>query len=490
MKRLYNFRHDKSKDTIKSKSNKSQNEIADEVVEGVSLDDIKLELMRILEEKPEGYKFIAQELKIKIDEHRRRQKRSVTDNNETPTGLGEGENGKDQRKVNKNYKKHLNKKINVFRANMNKPKESKKYKRRVPSTNRDYMPVELISQANSDVTSGLNPLPENYIEMLEMVPGVVQVKDKFSSLLTWFTQEPTADNSSVKKINESEEEEEEELDEDDSKNVGDRVYLDYRESGCLTVPRNQDECGSCYAFAATSLMEWLNCNQTGELVPFSEQYMIDCGFHVDLDGCDGGDYYGIYKFAVDWGVELLANYPYMARENKCPYDANEWEKAGHKKPVVLRKDIANDRGLWANTLKTSGPLLISINVPLDFHLYGGGVHDGRNCSLGDEDLHAMLLVGHGVDDEQDYWLIRNSHGHEWGESGYFKLSKDADDICFDSGRLMTYDFVKEPPPSKEIRTASGKKRKLSPSELEEKIYADILLYGYTDLKKRKSPNDR
>lgn len=38
----------------------------------------------------------------------------------------------------------------------------------------------------------------------------------------------------------------------------------------------------------------------------------------------------------------------------------------------------------------------------------------------------MILVGYGHDSasNKDYWIVRNSWGSGWGESGYFRLQRN------------------------------------------------------------------
>jgi len=55
-----------------------------------------------------------------------------------------------------------------------------------------------------------------------------------------------------------------------------------------------------------------------------------------------------------------------------------------------------------------------------FGNYASGVYDG--CSS-ESANHAVLVVGYGTEDGMDYWLVKNSWGDSWGDSGYIKIAR-------------------------------------------------------------------
>lgn len=377
------------------------------------LDQLKQELTRIIEEKQPGYEILAQELSVKIDDgtNKRKMRSSATRKNMQANIAIKGN--------------HANLEINDFRSMEDDivQEESSKFVGRVPSTNDQYRPIERVTESNDEITNDEANLevPEWRISSTQYVRNQLfelSGGDKGGKVVSHnarVKRSPSKDNS-------------EDADEPGLEN---RLFVDWRESGCLTMVRDQRRCGSCYAFATVAMMEFLHCEQTGKLVPFSEQYMVDCGKGniENMNGCDGSDLDSMAEFVEVWGVELSSNYPYVGLEKLCPYDKSEMRSAGFKRPSFVNFRDIYQRVLWEEILKETGPMIATIVVPIDFSFYGGMVHQGRNC-LNEDDMHAMLLIGHGIEDGQEYWLYKNSHGYYWGEDGYFKLSKNADNICF------------------------------------------------------------
>lgn len=64
-----------------------------------------------------------------------------------------------------------------------------------------------------------------------------------------------------------------------------------------------------------------------------------------------------------------------------------------------------------------------------FKFYSSGVYDDESCDASKLN-HAVLLVGYGQEDGEDYWLVKNSWSNKWGEQGYFRVAVAPDaGIC-------------------------------------------------------------
>ena len=65
------------------------------------------------------------------------------------------------------------------------------------------------------------------------------------------------------------------------------------------------------------------------------------------------------------------------------------------------------------------PVAISI-ASSGRYTYGSGVF---SCSAGAAVDHAVLLVGY----TDSYWTIKNQWGSDWGENGYIRIARGAND---------------------------------------------------------------
>ena len=69
-----------------------------------------------------------------------------------------------------------------------------------------------------------------------------------------------------------------------------------------------------------------------------------------------------------------------------------------------------------------GPITCGMYVTDDFYNnYKGGIYKSAVQTSGAN--HAVSVVGWGNDATAgDYWIVRNSWGTWWGESGYFRIT--------------------------------------------------------------------
>lgn len=202
--------------------------------------------------------------------------------------------------------------------------------------------------------------------------------------------------------------------------------VDWRTKGYVTPIKNQGQCGSCWAFSATGSLEGQHFNVTGKLVSLSEQNLVDCSGAEGNHGCDGGLPDQAFQYVIkNGGIDTEATYPYQAHDENCRYTSANIGSTCKSYVDIPSKSESDLQAASA----TIGPISVGIDAShLSFQLYHSGVYHSYICSQTSLD-HGVLVVGYGVYEGKDYWLVKNSWGTNWGMDGYIMMSRNRDNNC-------------------------------------------------------------
>ena len=210
-----------------------------------------------------------------------------------------------------------------------------------------------------------------------------------------------------------------------STGLGQQASIDWRAKGAVNPVKNQGQCGSCWAFSATSSIESAVFLRSGKLLNLAEQQLVDCSGAFGNLGCNGGWMDWSFNYLLSsGGQQQTADYPYTARDGTCKFN-----KALVKASISSYTDIpASDCNALASGI-TKQPVSVTIAANA-IMFYTGGIFDNASC--GTSLNHAVTAVGYGSENGKNFFLVRNSWGTGWGEQGYIRFSRDnqtPDGIC-------------------------------------------------------------
>ncbi|KAB7504466.1 Cathepsin L1 [Armadillidium nasatum] len=206
--------------------------------------------------------------------------------------------------------------------------------------------------------------------------------------------------------------------------------IDWRKSGAVTEVKNQGQCGSCWAFSATGSLEGQHFRKSGKLVSLSEQNLVDCVVKGTLrEDCDGGLMTDAFDYInKNGGIDTEESYPYKAENGKCHF-SNKTIGATDKGFVKI--ETFNEDALL-KAVATVGPIAVAVEVTDKFEDYQDGIFYDPDCSSHNPHKlnHGVLVVGYGTNEGgEDYWLVKNSWGADWGMNGYLMMSRGQSNNC-------------------------------------------------------------
>jgi len=204
--------------------------------------------------------------------------------------------------------------------------------------------------------------------------------------------------------------------------------IDWRNQGMVTKVKNQEQCGSCWAFSATETIEsaWMKKKMitNTSMPPLAPQQIVDCD--TSDDGCNGGNPYTAYIYVIgQGGLDKEVDYPYTGQDGNCAFKSGDvgatisnWHYAcSQEDESELKTNVAN-----------VGPLSICVDAQ-NWQDYTGGVMSGWQCAWINLLDHCVQAVGYDLTDSSNpFWIVRNSWGTDWGENGYIRLQY-GDNTC-------------------------------------------------------------
>lgn len=193
---------------------------------------------------------------------------------------------------------------------------------------------------------------------------------------------------------------------------------DWRKANKVTSVKSQI-CGTCWDFTAVGTYEASYAIRNATLIDASEQYMLNC---ANAGSCAGGWWMPAFDFMISTGTARESDDQFTGNDTiSCPantatpYRATAWDFVDRPNWNKVPGPDAMKKALCEH-----GPLAVAVEATGAFQAYTGGTFDETQQSFSWIN-HGVVLIG--WDDGQGAWLIKNSWGPGWGETGGYGTEK-------------------------------------------------------------------
>jgi cathepsin L len=215
--------------------------------------------------------------------------------------------------------------------------------------------------------------------------------------------------------------------------------FDWRRQQAVTPVRDQGPCGSCWAFATHGSFEGTSrlTNRIQPNLDTSEQDTLDCS---GAGSCNGG--WWAFDYLLNTGSSSEARYSYLAQDGTCKpsparvFHAQDWDYVNSSSVSDLKQALCEH-----------GPLAVAVNATAAFQAYTGGVFNEFNNNGVN---HGVTLIG--WNDAQQAWIIKNSWGTGWGETGGYGTAQGYMRIAYGSNNIGSYAAWSDASTAVEIET--------------------------------------
>ena len=147
---------------------------------------------------------------------------------------------------------------------------------------------------------------------------------------------------------------------------------------------------------------------------------MDCDEHLIDNSCNGGNMGAAFDYVKrNEGVCSEEDYPYLGDFQDCMDRSCSNVANTNISGSVAVKSHSTEALMSSIAIGTTS---VSVDAGSDdFKSYESGVFTGE---CGTNLNHGIAAVGYDSESGQDYWLVKNSWGTDWGDEGYMKLYRE------------------------------------------------------------------